>query len=160
MGKYYRKKTFSDKYFLARFCTVELQEAHDAGQLWAKLEGYIDTWVWDLWIIVTPWQRHQDGTFIDVFWKGPGQKRRGMCLKFRADREVEGTYRDQTGRWPGKVSGLYRSSLLEHPCPLALYPWLLATSLISAGLLTARRGYPRDTWRHWCVEVMVAARSS
>lgn len=27
--KYYRKKTFSDKYFLARFCPVELQEVHD-----------------------------------------------------------------------------------------------------------------------------------
>lgn len=43
-----------------------------------------------------PWQGHQDGTFIGVFQKGTGQQKRGMHLKFRADREVEGTYTSQT----------------------------------------------------------------
>lgn len=53
--------------------------------------------VWDLRIIAMPWQRHQDGTFIGVFQKGTGQQKRGMCLKFGADRGVEGAYPNQTG---------------------------------------------------------------
>lgn len=72
-----------------------------------------------------PWQRHQDGTFIGVFQKGPGQQRRGMCLKFGDDREVEGTYRGQTGeatresQWLIQVLTV-RASLSISPLPLAL----------------------------------------
>lgn len=48
------------------------------------------------------WQRHQDGTFIGVFQKGTGQQKRGMHLKFRADRGGRDLHKSNRGGDQGK----------------------------------------------------------